>query len=1054
MKIARRTIRRGCSLRLLLFPILLWAGISASAFTARDASTVFNSYNSAFYYQNGTNGWFKATTAAGIEYFWGQAEEIECIIDAYEWSSNSVYKAQITNLLNGFLTVNTANWPGYTPYNDDVMWAVIAFARGGVDTGNSNYCNLAKANFDACYARAYDTALGGGLYWKYPDNASKNACVNGPASIAAYLLYQIYGDTSYLLKATNIYAWERAALFDTNTGVVADNMGIDGKVYGGATTYNQGTFLGAAHFLGQTNDARLAANQAMMSMTIGGILPEYGIADNNSGFNAIFLRWLTRFMRDRNMQSLYMPWLQTNAAAAWRLRRTSDNLSWCQWLHPTPAGTNFDSWDCLSSLEILQAADPTQGSAPLAVPGNYIGYYPLDATNGTVAVDATGSGNTGLITNATWSAAGKINGCLSFNGVNSFVQISNRVWNDFTISFWVKTTQTGDGPQWYNGAGLVDGDVPFNNNDFGTALVGGKFAFGVGNPDTTVLSAATINNGAWHHVAATRQLATGALNVYVDGAPSGGGTGNRNTLNAPTRLLFGDSASGGPFFNGSLDEIKIFDRALTAAEVTALYSSTITIPPDAPMNLAAVTGNSQVSLSWSEATFATSYNVKRALVAGGPYVTLTNIVATTFTDMGVANNHTYYYLVSPVNVAGEGASFAEVVATPVAMVAWLKASGITNIGNGAGVTVWPDSTGNGFNAVQAIPGNQPTFASSAINGGPAVRFNSANSSYLWLGRPVQDDFTIICLFQSTQGLNSGTLYYRGAGLLSGEVGNVVNDFGTCLFANGSICAGTGNPDVGVVSGAGYNSGTPHVMTFKRIRSSGLVALYVDGNAVGTTGGGTQSLTAPGKLTLGAQQVLNNFFTGDIAEVQIYNAALSDTDRLGYERALKCKYGLAGGIAPAAPTGLTLAAGNRRISLNWTAAAGAAGYNVWRSTNSGASYELIANALATTSFVDTTAANGLVTSYKVMSSNTCGTGGFSGVAGILLPLPALGLSASQNSLTLTWPAWANDWNLQTTTNLMPPVYWWPITNTVGSNNGVFSVTIPETLQNQFFRLSSP
>src|SRR6202000_2007730 len=101
-----------------------------------------------------------------------------------------------------------AIWSTVNPFKDNVMWAVMAFGRGGAATGQSNYCNLAKANFDACYARGFDTVLGGGLYWN-TSNQSKNACVNGPGAIAAYLLYQIYNDTNYFNKATNLFAWER-----------------------------------------------------------------------------------------------------------------------------------------------------------------------------------------------------------------------------------------------------------------------------------------------------------------------------------------------------------------------------------------------------------------------------------------------------------------------------------------------------------------------------------------------------------------------------------------------------------------------------------------------------------------------------------------------------------------------------------------------------------------------------------------------------------------------------------------------------------------------------
>ncbi len=74
-----------------------------------------------------------------------------------------------------------------------------------------------------------------------------------------------------------------------------------------------------------------------------------------------------------------------------------------------------------------------------------------------------------------------------------------------------------------------------------------------------------------------------------------------------------------------------------------------------------------------------------------------------------------------------------------------------------------------------------------------------------------------------------------------------------------------------------NNGSPHLFTFTRKRSTGSIVLYVDGSPVGTNNGSTAFLTAPSSLVLGAQQTLNNYLSGDIAEVKIYNAALNDAD---------------------------------------------------------------------------------------------------------------------------------------------------------------------------------
>lgn len=1046
---SRRRRPAGVAIFLLALFFLFNPAGSVHAYSASDVKTVVNAYHSAFYSVAGTNGYFKDTQTGGIAYFWGQAEMIECVIDAYEWTGDPAYRGMITNLLNGFIKNNGSAWTSWNIYNDDIMWAVIAFTRGGVDTGNTNYCNLAKANFDACYARAWDNQLGGGFYWS-TDNQSKNACANATAAIAAYLLYQVYGDVNYLNKATSLYNWERSVLFNPNTGAIYDAIGTNGVVNTWASTYNQGTFIGAAHFLGQTNDAMLAAQFTMLNLTSRGILPEYGIAGNNSGFNAIFLRWLTHFMKDRQLQSTYEPWLQLNATAAWNVRR-SDNLSWCQWLHPSPAGTNFYAWDCIASYEAMLAADPTQGYSSLSVPDDFIGYWPLDAVSGTIATNAAGNGNNGTVNGASWNANGRINRCLNFNGLNSSVQIANPVGNDFSIAFWVKTTQTAGTPQWYSGAGLVDGDVPFSANDFGTALVGGKFAFGVGNPDTTIVSTTAINNGVWHHCVATRQEASGLLSVYVDGNLQATGTATKNTLSAPANLLFG--VTGGNYFNGSLDEVKIFTRALASNEVAALYNSNLLSPSAGPASLTATAGNSRVSLSWSATAAATSYNVKRSLISGGPYVTITNVTATTYTDTNVLNSRTYYYVVSAVNAVGEGADSFEASASPSALTVWFKADAITGLVNGAAVSVWTDLTGNGYHAMQLLSGNRPTYVTSAINGQPAVHFNSASSSYLWFYRPVQDDFTMIFVYRSSQGIGTGVNFWEGAGLINGEVPNTVGDFGIALNANGQILAGTGNPDRTLSSGAGYNNGQAHVVTFKRIRSTGALLLYVDGALAATATGGTQSLTAPNQLVLGGQAVLNNFLTGDLVEVQVYNAPLSDTDRRGQENALKCKYGISGGAAPAAPTGLTGAAGNRKIALNWMLAAGATDYNLWRSTNKGASYQLLVTGLTTSSYVDTNAVNGQMNFYKIAATDACGAGVSSAATSVLLPLPALGISVSANALAIRWPDWASDWGLSAATNLTPPVVWSPLTNEVGRDNGQLVVSMPMNSSRCFFRLTA-
>jgi regulation of enolase protein 1 (concanavalin A-like superfamily)/fibronectin type 3 domain-containing protein len=95
--------------------------------------------------------------------------------------------------------------------------------------------------------------------------------------------------------------------------------------------------------------------------------------------------------------------------------------------------------------------------------------------------------------------------------------------------------------------------------------------------------------------------------------------------------------------------------------------------PTAPAELTAMPDNAEVDLTWSAASAATGYNVKRAVTSGGPYATIaTGVTDTYFTDIGLTNGTTYYYVVSGTNIAGEGANSSQASATPVSIPgAWL-----------------------------------------------------------------------------------------------------------------------------------------------------------------------------------------------------------------------------------------------------------------------------------------------------------------------------------------------------------------------------------------------
>ncbi len=338
--------------------LILGGTFTASAWRTVDAINAFNDYNSAMYFVlSGNQGYYRVAQGSGsVDSFWHFAEEIEMVRDATLLTNSTTYKNMITQLCTGFTTHNGTDWSGNT-FNDDLMWGAIAFCRAYDVTGNSSYLTIAENNFNTSYNRGWDTGSGG--MWQTTGKVSKNACVNYPATIAGYCIYSAGGGSGFLTKAQNTYNWAQANLFNASTGKVSDST-----ISGSSFSYNQGTCIGAAYFMGDYTTCALSATYTMNNLgTVVGsyrILPEYNTGGDGGGFNGIFMRWTMRYVTGQGVQSTYQPWLQANITQAWSLRRTSDELSWCQWLHQTPSG-NLYAWDCTSTVVgMLTALKNTQ----------------------------------------------------------------------------------------------------------------------------------------------------------------------------------------------------------------------------------------------------------------------------------------------------------------------------------------------------------------------------------------------------------------------------------------------------------------------------------------------------------------------------------------------------------------------------------------------------------------------------------------------------------------------------------------------------------------------
>jgi uncharacterized repeat protein (TIGR03806 family) len=221
---------------------------------------------------------------------------------------------------------------------------------------------------------------------------------------------------------------------------------------------------------------------------------------------------------------------------------------------------------------------------------HFAAWLKLDDGTGAVAADSSPSGsNGGLLVDmesTDWTTAGRFGGGLAFDGSGERVTITNILGADFSVSFWMKTTQTfqqTNAPA--QGVSIFHADMPGNARDFiigatRTAAGVNRISFQTGNPNTVAHGTTSVNNGQWHHVVVTRAQASGEMKVYVNGTQEAAVNGSTSILDQNPVISIGASpGSAANSYNGELDEIRLYTRVLAAAEVNTLAADPAGEPP-------------------------------------------------------------------------------------------------------------------------------------------------------------------------------------------------------------------------------------------------------------------------------------------------------------------------------------------------------------------------------------------------------------------------------------------------------------------------------------------
>ncbi|HYO48056.1 MAG TPA: S8 family serine peptidase [Gemmatimonadota bacterium] len=389
------------------------------------------------------------------------------------------------------------------------------------------------------------------------------------------------------------------------------------------------------------------------------------------------------------------------------------------------------------------------------------------------------------------------------------------------------------------------------------------------------LNGPTVTAGRW--VTQTFRQSASLAELWIDGARVATSTRIVN----PGAILLARQGAYGLVLDGSLAELLVYDRTLSDAELAAVHAwlHDRYVPPPAPNqpptadftwtctylscafdDTSTDIDGSVAARSWAFGDGATSTQADPVhdFAAAGSYP----VALTVTDDDGASASVTKTVTVVAPPAPGP---FEDPASLP-GLVLWLQADALTGLADGAPVTTWPDRSGAGNHAAQAVASKQPTYRNGVVNGLPAVSFDATDDGMATPadpGAPV----TIVVVYASRAGatgyaLNGGFSFFMGP-----YVGRYRNYTGK--YATGSK----------------ITAGRWLAQTLRQ--SAALAELFVDG----TFKASTTKTADPAPLKLAREGQYGSILDGWIAEVIVYDRALGDAELADVHAWVRARYAL-------------------------------------------------------------------------------------------------------------------------------------------------------------------
>ena len=450
---------------------------------------------------------------------------------------------------------------------------------------------------------------------------------------------------------------------------------------------------------------------------------------------------------------------------------------------------------------------------------------------------------------------------IKYDGSDDALRFTRTIADDFTILATYSAIAGTGAPDgyWYNHAGIVDMEVTFDTNDFGTSVdTGGNVNAGIGNGEVTFyLQGNGYNDGRMHRLSFTRQKSTGMIGLYLDGVSHTSihsTTPNLNSLTAASAISIGRiQTNAQPSLNGYISEVIVYGSLLTPA-------NRVTVEKNQAQYFAITPVQTNYRPVDMVAGAKAAYGLRRLTDSGS--------VANKIIRVRRSSDNTE----QDIGWVGQNLDVSSLM---------------TFVGSGSGyVTTWYDQSGQGKNLTQTTTAKQPMIVNAGTlytdNGLPTIYFNGTQH----LENAAMSHITgaDITSFITANIASTSDVWGRIAVLhKTGDASDwqyptsmqLTSVYGSTTAINNNLNSDGGNctiPASTLFTSVSYHNAS----------NTGL--MYVNGMQCSVTGWSSAAL-APNYLIVGAGRAgstITSNFKGNVSELIIYNSALSGSNTLSLE----------------------------------------------------------------------------------------------------------------------------------------------------------------------------